>query len=471
MLGSSERPLKVAIVGSGPSGFYAAEELLQSAHSVEVTMLERLPVPYGLVRSGVAPDHPKLKQPILVYDRIGRSPGFHFFGHVHVDRDADVRDLLETHHALIFAYGAEADRKLGIPGESLFGSHSATAFVGWYNGHSDYCSVTFDLTQEVAVIVGQGNVAIDVARILAKPVDDLRHTDIAEHALDALARSRIKEIHIVGRRGPTQAKFTSQELSELGAIAGCTALVDPQDLILNDASRTEAADKMSRNTVKNLDLFQRFASSSCDSARRRCYFHFFRNPKQVLGGARVEGVRFARTKLVGEPFQQIAVDSGAFVDVSCGLLLRAIGYRGVPIDGLPFDDARGVLLHSDGRLMDESGKPLYGLYATGWIKRGANGIIGTNRADSLATVATLLSDLSSLDVGAKSGSAGLTAKLAARSKSYVTYEEWLRIDETEVRSGQAKGKPREKITRVEAMLAAGKSQPALDRASMVASRG
>lgn len=453
MVGSPELPLKVAIVGSGPSGFYAAEELLQSAHSVEVTMIERLPVPYGLVRSGVAPDHPKLKQPILVYDRIARSPGFRFFGNVHVDRDVSVRDLLDTHHALILACGAEADRKLDVPGEELPGCYSASQFVGWYNGHPDYRLLSFDLTKEVAVIVGQGNVALDVARILAKPVDELKHTDIADHALEALAASSVKEIHIVGRRGPTQAKFTSQELSEFEAIAGCAVAVHPEDLVLGNACRAEAADKMNRNTAKNLELFRRFTLTAMRSTPRRCYFHFFRNPKQVLGQGHVEGVRFARTRLVGEPFRQTAVDTEEFIDVPCGLLFRSVGYRGVPIVGLPFDDARGIVLHRDGRLIDESGKPLHGLYATGWIKRGATGIIGTNRADSVATVATLLSDLSSLDTGPKSGCAELAARLTTRGKRYVTYEQWLRIDATEVRNGQVKGKPREKLTRVQAMLA------------------
>jgi ferredoxin/flavodoxin---NADP+ reductase len=453
MLGSVELSLKVAIIGSGPSGFYAAEELLQSGQAVEVTMIERLPVPYGLVRSGVAPDHPKLKRPVLVYDRIARSPGFHFFGNVCVDRDLSVSDLLETHHAVILACGAAADRKLGIPGENLPGSHSASEFVGWYNGHPDYRSCTFDLAQEVAVIIGQGNVALDVARILAKPVDYLRHTDIAEHALEALAGSRIREIHIVGRRGPAQAKFTSQELSEFGAIAECAAVVHPDDLSLSASCRIEAANNMNRNTAKNLEIFRRFAVSGMVHARRRCYFHFFRNPKRVLGDRRVEGVRFAASKLAGEPFQQTAVDTEEFVDVPCGLVFRSIGYHGVPINGLPFDDARGTVSHRDGRLI-EGGASLYGLYATGWIKRGPTGIIGTNRADSVATVATLLSDLSSLDTRPKSGSAGLAARLATRGRRYITYEEWLRIDETEVRNGQPKGKPREKITRVEAMLAA-----------------
>ncbi|MCC7486185.1 MAG: FAD-dependent oxidoreductase [Burkholderiales bacterium] len=452
MPGSTELPLKVAIIGSGPSGFYAAEALLRSGRIVEVTMIERLPVPYGLVRSGVAPDHPKLKQPILVYDRIARSAAFFFLGNVHVDRDIGMGELMDTHHAVVLACGAGTDRRLGIPGEKLPGSHPASEFVGWYNGHPDYHACTFDLAQEVAVIIGQGNVALDIARILVKPVDHLRHTDIAAHALDALAKSRIREVHIVGRRGPAQAKFTSQELSEIGEIAQCSAVVHPGDLDLSETCRIEAADKMSRNLAKNLETFRRFASGSSD-AHRRCYFHFFRNPRQISGHRRVEGVRFARTRLTGEPFRQAAVDTEEFIDMPCGLVFRSIGYHGVPIAGLPFDDARGTIPHRDGRLIDPSGNAIRGLYATGWIKRGATGIIGTNRADSVATVASLLSDLPGLDTMPKSGSAGLAAMLAARGKRHVTYEEWLRIDETEVRTGRAKGKPREKMTRVQEMLA------------------
>lgn len=454
MLGSTERPLRVAIVGSGPSGFYAAEELLRAPHSVEVTMIERLPVPYGLVRSGVAPDHPKLKQPILVYDCIGRSEGFRYFGNVHVGRDVSVDELMETHHAVIFACGAEIDRRLWIPGENLPGSHSATEFVGWYNAHSDYSFLEFDLSQEVVAIVGQGNVALDVARILAKPVDQLRHTDIAQRALDALAGSRIREIHIFGRRGPAQAKFTPQELIEFASIPGCQAIVDAEDLELGQACRVEAADKMNRHVVRNLEILRTFATSVQRKSLRRCHFHFFRNPIGILGNDRVSGITLARTVLVGEPFTQIAKETGDVADFCCGLVFRSIGYRARAIEGLPYDDAKGVLLHCDGRLTEEARTPVYGKYATGWIKRGASGVIGTNRADSLATVRTLLSDLQCLDQRAKSGAAGLEKSLQARTKRYVTYENWRRIDHAEVVRGQARSKPREKFTRVEDMLLA-----------------
>src|SRR5918999_1904029 len=245
-LGSEQKPLRVAIVGSGPSAFYATEALIKSGHTVRIDMFERLPAPFGLVRNGVAPDHPKLKQPILIYDKIARSPAFTFLGNVAVGHDIRVAELQSAYHAVIFACGAETDRKLGIAGEDLPGSHTATEFVGWYNGHPDYRDRVFDLSQEVAVVIGQGNVAVDVCRILAKTVDELRHTDIAQHALEALGESKIREIHMIGRRGPAQAKFTHVELRELGDLAGCDPIVNPDDLKLNPESEAELADKRNR---------------------------------------------------------------------------------------------------------------------------------------------------------------------------------------------------------------------------------
>ncbi|HEY9446616.1 MAG TPA: FAD-dependent oxidoreductase, partial [Burkholderiales bacterium] len=257
-LGSADNPLRVAIVGSGPSGFYAAEEMLQGPVAAEVTMIERLPVPFGLVRSGVAPDHPKLKQPMAVFDRIAQSPAFRYFGNVRLGVDVTLAELEPMFHAVILACGSQSERRLGIPGEDVAGSHAGTDFVGWYNGHPDHAGHRFDLTQESVVIVGQGNVALDIARMLAKSVDELRHTDIAQHALDALADSRVRDIHIVGRRGPAQVKFTPSELIELGKIPGCDVVIDDAELALNEASAVEAADKMSRNIASNLVIFHRF---------------------------------------------------------------------------------------------------------------------------------------------------------------------------------------------------------------------
>lgn len=440
-----------AIVGSGPSGFYAAEALLKSGHFTQVDMLERLPVPFGLVRSGVAPDHPKLKEPVRVYDRIARSQGFSFFGNVTVGRDVSVDDLLQNYHAVIFACGAEIDRRLGISGEDLPGSHTATEFVGWYNGHPDYCDRKFDFSHEVAVIIGQGNVAADVCRMLAKGADELKHTDIAQHALEALAHSRVREIHVIGRRGPAQAKFTPQELKELGELTGCDPVVDPHELVLDAQSEQERADKMNRAGARNIEILREF-STRRQRGGKRCYIRFLLSPIAIGGVARVERVLLERNRLEGEAFKQVACGTGEHTELECGLLFRSIGYRGVPIPGVPFDDKRGVFANRDGRVL-EADRPVPGLYVTGWIKRGPSGIIGTNRADSLATVKALLDDLPQLAAANKAGAAGLHALLAKRGVRVVDYNDWLTIDRAEIERGQAKGKPREKFTRRDEMLA------------------
>jgi ferredoxin--NADP+ reductase len=452
-LGSEQNPLLVAIVGSGPSGFYAAEALFRSGYSVCVNMLERLPAPYGLVRNGVAPDHPKLKEAIHVYHKIALTPNFNFFGNVTVGRDVSVDELRNTHHALIFACGAETDRALGIPGENLPGSHTATEFVGWYNGHPDYRDRTFDLSHEVAVIVGQGNVAADVCRILAKPVDELRHTDIAEHALDILETSKVREIHVVGRRGPAQAKFTSKELKELGGVTDCDPVVAAEDLILNPESAAELADKNNTNNAKNLEIFRSFAACSKWSKHRRIFFHFLRSPVALVGDKWLERAVLAKNRLEGGLFHQVARQTSEILELQCGLLFRSIGYKGIPIPDVRFDERRGIFPNRDGRLLDGTDSVSVGLYATGWIKRGPTGIIGTNRADSVATVKALIEDLPMFPIAEKPEIDALRSLLTQRGAKYVSYGDWLKIDAAEVGRGVPKGKPREKFTRIQEMLA------------------
>ncbi|MFB3081968.1 MAG: FAD-dependent oxidoreductase [Gammaproteobacteria bacterium] len=451
-LGTEQNPLKVAVVGSGPSGFYATESLLKSEHNVLIDMLERLPAPYGLVRNGVAPDHPKLKQVILVYEKIAEAPEFNFLGNVLVGRDVSVEELKDTHHAIIFACGAETDRTLGIPGEDLPGSHTATEFVGWYNGHPDYHDRVFDLSNEVAVIIGQGNVATDVCRLLAKTVDELKHTDITEHALTALADSKIREIHIVGRRGPAQAKFTPAELRELGDMAGCDAIVRPSDLELNPESLTELADKTNRINAKNIKIFQEYSDQAAPTKHRRCYFHFLKSPVELAGNGCLERVVLEKNQLTGEPFQQAAQGTGEREELACGLLFRSIGYHGIPIPGAPFNERRGVFPNRDGRLLDSNQSVIPALYATGWIKRGPTGIIGTNRADSVATVKALLEDLGKLSDDTKPGADGLYPLLTERGIRVISFANWREIDAVEVERGKPKGKPREKFTTVKDML-------------------
>ena len=449
-----QHPLQVAVIGSGPSGFYAAEALLRADRAVQVTMLERLPVPFGLVRSGVAPDHPKLKEVIRVYQRIAQHPDFHFCGNVQFGQDIQLAELRQYYHAVILACGAETDRSLDIPGEALTGSHTATEFVGWYNGHPDYRDCQFDLSQEVAVVIGQGNVAADVCRIMLKPVDALRRTDIAGHALDALAASRIREVHLIGRRGPAQAKFSAKELRELGEIEQCAVQVNADELQLNPASQLELAAKTNDNSVKNLNLLQTFSEqTSVTGQQRRLFIHFLLTPLRLEGDSRLQRAVFARNRLQGDPFAQTAVATDTCFSLDCGLLFRSIGYRARPLPDIPFAHRRGVIPNQAGRVLESDKKIVPGLYVCGWIKRGANGIIGTNRADSLETVSALLEDSGRLDTGVKTGQQGLLNQLAARKTAIITFADWQRIDQAEITRGAQYDKPREKFTRIDEMLA------------------
>ncbi|MDD2741640.1 MAG: NADP oxidoreductase [Rhodocyclaceae bacterium] len=446
-LGTELNPLRIAIVGSGPSGFYAAEELLKSSMAVSVDMIDRLPSPFGLVRSGVAPDHPKLKMPIVVFDKVAQMPGFSFHGNVTVGQDISVEALQKTHHAVIFTCGAQTDRKLGVPGEALAGSHTATEFVGWYNGHPDYRHLNFDLSQEVAVIIGQGNVAADVARALSKSVDELRTTDMAEHAIEALAKSRVREIHIIGRRGPAQAKFTNKELKELGELTGCSAEINSGGIVLNDESLVEIESKTNFIAAKNVEIMRSWTQNAATNGNKRIVFHFQQSPVKLVGTDRVQQIILEKNNLKGPAFDQQAYGTDEQEILNCGLVFRSIGYRGVPIPGVPFDEKKGTFPNSAGRINNARG-----LYTAGWIKRGPSGIIGTNRADALETVATLLGDLESLERDPKPGFSAHFSTLENSKVKVVSYQGWQRIDAEERRRGELKGKPREKITDIAEML-------------------
>ena len=445
-------PLRVAIVGAGPSGFYAAEALLKSGRDVRIDMLERLPAPFGLVRFGVAPDHPKLKEAIAVYDRIARSPGFRFYGNVTVGRDVTVEALTAAYHAVIFASGAESDRRLGVPGEDLPGSYTATEFVGWYNGHPDYRDRTFDLSQEVAVIVGQGNVAADVCRILAKTVDELRHTDITEHALDALAASRVREIHVVGRRGPAQAKFTAKELRELGDLDDADVIVDPAELALNPESLAEFEERRGAAAKKNVEILRDFAARQDRGRRRHIVFRFLLSPVEIVGTERVEGVVFEHNRLSGPPFEQSARGTGERVELPAGLVFRSIGYKGTAMPGVPFDARQGVFPTRDGahrgcvrnrraralRLrLDQAGAHRHHRHQQA-VQRG------DRRRRSWPTLPA--------DVPPKPGAEAIPALAGTDGRRVVSYDDWIAIDQAEIGRGTPKGKPREKFTSVEEML-------------------
>ena len=439
----------VAVVGSGPSGFYAVDALIKARLEFRVNMFERLPVPYGLVRSGVAPDHPKLKQAIKVYARLAEAEQFNYIGNVAVGTDISVDELRATHHAVILTCGAETDRRLGIPGEDLPGSHTATEFVGWYNGHPDYRDREFDLSHETAVIIGQGNVAADVSRILAKTVDELKHTDIAGHALDVLAESKVKNIYVIGRRGPAQAKFTSKELKEFGVLAACDPVIDAGELALNPESEAELANTGNK---KIYDLFCGFAGREA-AGERRCIFTFLKSPREISGAGRVERLLIEKNTLSGEAFRQSARGSGETFSIDAGIVFRSIGYHGIPMPGVPFDESRGVFSNDKGRVIKD-GAVEPGLYAAGWIKRGPTGIIGTNKADSVETIGMLMDDLDSLDTGVnKSGAAGCYEILGRSNIRHISFADWKIIDSAEITRGEPAGKPREKYTYVNEMLA------------------
>jgi ferredoxin--NADP+ reductase len=451
--GTPENPLRVAIVGSGPSGFYATEALIKSGLTVKIDMLERLPAPFGLVRFGVAPDHAKLKQAIQLYEKIAEAAGFSYLGNVTVGRDVTVDELRNTHHAVIFTCGAESDRKLGVPGEDLSGSYTATEFVGWYNGHPDYRDRNFDLSHEVAVIIGQGNVAADVARILAKTVDELKHTDIAQHALEALADSKIRDIYVIGRRGPAQAKFTPKELREFGELSACEPVVSAAELILNPASQQELDDKTNAGSAKIYQLFKEFSERPSPGKAKRCHFKFLLSPAELTGHGKLQGLTLEKNLLQGEAFNQSARGTGEKITLNTGILFRSIGYRGIPINGAPFDDRKAIIPNIKGRVTDSKGTVLPQLYTAGWIKRGPTGIIGTNRADSVETVESLLQDIAALESGPpKDGKEGLLPLLKQRHVRHVSFAEWKKIDQHEIKLGKPAGKPREKLTSIQQML-------------------
>ena len=456
-VGTPEKPVRVAIVGAGPSGFYAAEHILKddSTHA-QVDLFDRLPTPFGLVRGGVAPDHPKIKSVIRVYEKTAAREGFRFFGNVKVGHDIEVDDLERLYHAIVYTIGCETDRRLGIPGEDLPGSHAATAFVGWYNAHPDYCEEEFDLSSERAVVIGNGNVATDVARMLALTGDELRQTDTADHAIEVLDRSQIREIVVLGRRGPVQAAFTNPEIKELGEMEDAEVVVAESEVELDPASAAYlSSDEADKTTRVNVETLREYSQREPEGKRRRIVLRFLSSPVEILGEGRVEKVVIGRNELVEEGGALRARDSGEREELECGLILRSVGYSGVPIEGVPFDDQRGLILNDGGRVLDshDAGHKV-GHYAAGWIKRGPSGVIGTNKKDALETVRHLLADIESgtlLDPPDPDPGA-VELLLAERGVRFVSFEDWQAIDETEVGRGEPHGRPRVKFVRVDEML-------------------
>jgi len=438
--------LRAAVIGAGPSGFYATDQLLKAGF--EVDLYDALPTPFGLVRAGVAPDHPKIKSVTRVYEKTAAHDAFRFFGGVELGTHITREDLLERYHTILYAVGTSTDNRLGIPGEQLDGSHAATEFVAWYNGHPAYADRRFDLTAERAVVIGNGNVALDVARMLVLTPDELAPTDTADHALDALAAARVQEVAVLGRRGPAQAAFTNPELLELGELSRADVVVDPADL---EGIHPPAADTTKR---RNVEILREYAGREAGGKSHRIALRFLRSPVEILGDAqgRVRGVRVVRNELDADGR---AVPTGDEEVIECGLVLRSIGYRGVPLDGIPFDERRGLIRNDDGRVVDDNGTALRGEYAVGWIKRGPSGVIGTNKKCAADTVTAILDDAGAhaLNVPGRPDRDTIEPWLRERAPALVTWSGWQAIDHHERGRGEASGRPRVKLTDVDDMVA------------------
>jgi ferredoxin--NADP+ reductase len=458
-IGTSGTPLRVAVIGAGPAGFYACEHILkQESTTAEVDLFDRLPTPYGLVRGGVAPDHPKIKSVTRVYDKTAARDGFRFFGNVKLGDDVSVEDLERHYHAILYTFGAETDRHLGIPGEDLPGSHAATAFVGWYNAHPDYAEETFDLSHERAVVIGNGNVATDVARMLALTEEELSETDTADHAIPVLAESKVREIVILGRRGPAQASFTNPELRELGEMSEADVFVDPAEVELDPASKAYLeSDQADITTRKNVEIFTEFSQREPEGKPRKIILRFFRSPVEIQGDGRVEKLIVGRNELVERDGALRAKDTGDREELECGLVLRSVGYTGVPVEGLAFDERRGTILNDGGRVLDsEGGPPRLGHYTSGWIKRGPSGVIGTNKKCAQETVDCLFADVEAGTLGSPETTdpGAIEELLRERGVNFVSFPGWQAIDAAEVARGEPDGRPRVKFVRPEEMLEA-----------------
>jgi ferredoxin--NADP+ reductase len=459
-VGTEARPLRVAIVGAGPSGFYVAEQLYkQKNFAVEVDIYDRLPTPYGLVRAGVAPDHQKIKSVTKIFERVAMKPGFRFFGYVELGKDVEVADLRHHYHQIVYTTGAQTDRHLNVPGIDLGNSFPATEFVAWYNGHPDYRDFRYDLSQERVAVIGVGNVAVDVARILCRSTDELATTDIADYALEALSESRVKDVFMLGRRGPAQGAFTSPEVKELGELPEADVIILPEEADLDALSQAAMADA-DRGTMRKVQLIQEFAMKKPAGKPRRLHLRFLVSPTELIAGD--DGNVSAMTLVHNELY---ATEAGTLrsrpiekhEELSVGLVFRSIGYRGVPLPGVPFNESWGVILNADGRVLDPgTQKPRKGEFTAGWIKRGPTGVIGTNKPDAAETVDCMLADVANghvLDPPDASPD-GVEQFIRDRQPAFFSFDDWRYLNDLELARGEAQGRPRVKITAVEEMIAA-----------------
>jgi ferredoxin/flavodoxin---NADP+ reductase len=459
-----ERRPTAAVIGAGPSGFYTAEQLLGAGLGVHV--FDSLPTPFGLVRSGVAPDHPKIKTVTRVYERTAGREGFEFVGGVELGNHITREDLLDRYDVVVYAVGMSDDRRLGIPGEEAGGSHPATEFVAWYNAHPDFAGHEFDLSCSTAVVIGNGNVALDVARMLVLDPSELAVTDTADHAMQAFADSSVRNVVVLGRRGPAQAAFTNPELRELGELSRADVIVDPSDMELDEESAAWlASDQADVTSRRNVDVLRDYAARQPHGHSHRVELRFLRSPVEILTDerGRTRGLLVVRNRLEPDAaggLQATATDRRE--EIGCGIVLRSIGYRGRPIPGVPFDERRGLIRNERGRVISEDGHVAPGEYVVGWIKRGPVGVIGTNKKDAADTVARIREDLEAGALNRPSASAepaATTEWLAACAPGAVRWNGWVRIDEHERALGEPQGRPRVKLILVPEMVAIAHDTP------------
>lgn len=446
-VGPHAEGLRVAIIGSGPAGFYAADLLLQKGASVD--LFERLPAPFGLLRYGVAPDHQNIKRAGAAFERTAKNPKLRFFGNVELDRDLSLTELLSDYDQVLLATGSGRDRKMEIAGEELRGSVAATSFVSWYNGHPDFSAETFDLSSERAVVVGMGNVAMDVARLLVKKPSELASTDIASYALAALEASRVREVVLLGRRGPAQAAFDQGELADIADLDGVEVVVDGEVSL-------EGATELPIGARRNVEYLATLPKQPSGSAERVVRLKFLAAPHALKGDAgSVTGIEIERTVLEARADGSLAArGSGTFEMLTAGLVVRSIGYQATMIAGLPFDSRASLIPNQSGRV-GKQGEPVPRCYVVGWIKRGPIGLLGTNKQDAKETVEQMLADADAARSGQGERRSGRALELLTeRGVRVVSYADWQRIDEHERAAGVPLGKIREKLTSVAALLAA-----------------
>lgn len=464
--GTRANPLRVAIIGSGPAGFYVVERFLREPEPiVELDMFDELATPFGLVRGGVAPDHPKIKSVVRVFDRHARKPNFRFYGNVRYGRDISLKDLKDHYHQVCFATGAQTDRSLGIPGENLQGSHAATEFVAWYNGHPHYRERRFDLSGETAAVIGVGNVAIDVARILCRTHEELAATDITDYALEALRQSRIRDVYLIGRRGPAQAAFTNPEIKEMGELADADVKVLPGEARLDPLSKAAVEAHPDRMISRKIEILQSYVGREPTGKSRNLIIRFLLSPTGIIGdgNGKVSAIRLVKNELrTDEDGTLRPHTTDAYETIPADIVFRSVGYRGVALPDIPFHETRGVIMNRKGRILaEEGGEPLRGLYAVGWIKRGPTGVIGTNKPDAAETVECMLEDLRAgvtLDPAFPEVAAA-ERLVRQRQPDSVSYQDWLRLDDFETALGKEQGRPRAKLTRTEDMLAVLRAAP------------